>query len=292
MHEDDYGLNTISNYETCLKGNTNPVWGNKRISKITTSLIRNYFKEGRKKWSKSHTKNMVKYIKKVLDHAVEEGYIDRNPMPRLKIKNNSKLKTVLNEKQVKTLLFKARECRHPWYSIWATALFTGMRNGELYSLRWEDVSFDQNLINVCSSWNKHDGFKSTKNGDDRYVEISKPLKVILSELQLRNLDSEYVLPRIVKWDKGEQARVLREFLKEIELPEIRFHDTRACWATLMLSKGVEPIKLMKMGGWSDLKTMERYIRQAGVDIKGITACLDDLHDPLTSTGKILSIVRG
>lgn len=232
---------------------------------------------------------MIKYIKKVLDHAVECGYIDRNPMSRIKLKNNSKLKTVLNESQIKTLLLKSRECNHEWYPIWATALLTGMRNGELYSLKWEDVSFEQNLINVCSSWNRYDGFKSTKSGDDRYVEISKPLRIILNELRLRNLNSEFVLPRIHKWDKGEQARILREFLSSIDLPEIRFHDTRACWATLMLSKGVEPIKVMKMGGWKDLKTMERYIRQAGVDIKGITACLDDIHDPLSSTGIIFEM---
>jgi integrase len=54
------------------------------------------------------------------------------------------------------------------------------------------------------------------------------------------------------------------------LPPIKFHDLRATWATLMLSKGVEPIKVMIMGGWKDLKTMQIYIRKAGVDIKGIT----------------------
>ena len=288
MYEDDYGLNTISNYEAGLKGNTNPVWGTKRISKITTSLIRNFFIEGRKRWKPSHTKNMIKYIKKVLDHAIESGYIDRNPMPKIRLKSNSKLKTVLNERQIKTLLQKARDCEHAWYPIWATALLTGMRNGELYALKWEDVSFEQSLINVCSSWNRHDGFKCTKSGDDRYVEISKPLGFILSELKTKNFDTEFVLPRISKWDKGEQARVLRKFLRELDLPEIRFHDTRACWATLMLSKGVVPIKVMKMGGWKDLKTMERYIRQAGVDIKGITACLDDIHEPFPTSGSVLA----
>ena len=40
----------------------------------------------------------------------------------------------------------------------------------------------------------------------------------------------------------------------------------------------------------DLLKVERYIRQAGVDIKGITACLDDIHDPLFSTGTVLSLV--
>ena len=95
-----------------------------------------------------------------------------------------------------------------------------------------------------------------------------------------------MLPRIDKWDKGEQARELRMFLQGIGLPVIRFHDLRATWATLLLSKGVEPIKVMIMGGWKDLKTMQFYVRKAGVEIKGITDCLD-LHNPSKSAATVL-----
>lgn len=87
-------------------------------------------------------------------------------------------------------------------------------------------------------------------------------------------DSEFLLPRLSKWDKGEQARDLRMFLLGLGLPAIRFHDLRASWATMLLSKGVEPIKVMKMGGWKDIETMMIYARKAGVDIKGASACLN------------------
>ena len=44
----------------------------------------------------------------------------------------------------------------------------------------------------------------------------------------------------------------------------------------MLSKGVEPIKVMAMGGWKDLKTMQIYIRKSGIHIQGITNDLNFL----------------
>lgn len=100
--------------------------------------------------------------------------------------------------------------------------------------------------------------------------------VLLKELKVRNENPPFVLPRIDRWDKGEQARELRMFLEGVGLPRIRFHDLRASWATIMLTKGVAPIKVMAMGGWRDLKTMQCYIRKAGVDISGIADCLD-LH---------------
>lgn len=71
------------------------------------------------------------------------------------------------------------------------------------------------------------------------------------------------------------------FLLGLGLPRIRFHDLRATWATIMLSKGIAPIKVMAMGGWKDLKTMQIYIRKAGVNVDGIAESLD-LHNYLPS----------
>ena len=68
------------------------------------------------------------------------------------------------------------------------------------------------------------------------------------------------------------------FLQGLGLPRIRFHDLRATWATIMLSMGIAPIKVMIMGGWKDLKTMQFYIRKAVVDTSGISNNLN-LHDP-------------
>ena len=73
------------------------------------------------------------------------------------------------------------------------------------------------------------------------------------------------------------------------LPPVRFHDLRATWATIMLSKGVQPAKVMVMGGWKDMKTMMIYTRKAGIDIRGITDCLN-LHDPTQERGQVLDFV--
>lgn len=84
---------------------------------------------------------------------------------------------------------------------------------------------------------------------------------MLKELRLQTFDSTFVLPRLSKWDKGEQARELRMFLVGIGLPPVRFHDLRATWATMLLSKGIEPARVMSMGGWSEIKTMMIYCRK-------------------------------
>lgn len=77
------------------------------------------------------------------------------------------------------------------------------------------------------------------------------------------------------------------FLQGLGLPRIRFHNLRATWATIMLSMGIAPINVMAMGGWKDLKTMQFYIRKAGVDTLGISDLLS-LHSPNLSC-RVLSI---
>ena len=173
--------------------------------------------------------------------------------------------------------------------IYHKLVSTGMRNGELIALTHDKVDLDNRKILVSCTWNKKDGFKDlTKSGEDRIIEIAPPLLMILKELKLKNSDSVFVLPRIQEWDDGRQAEMLRYFLIGIGLPQIRFHDLRASWATVMLGRGIEPVKVMAMGGWKDLKTMMIYIRKAGISIQGITDTLD-LHDPFVETGRVLSL---
>lgn len=286
----EWTLKTKSNYEYNLASHTYPIWGARPANEITTQEIRDLIRTGLESYSQSHRKSLLKFIRGTFAFAVENELLDRNPTPQLHFRLGDKIKPYLTVDQVKRLLDKAKELDSPWYHHWAMALYTGMRNGELFALKWENVNLNDNFILVNSSWNNKDGFKSTKSGDDRMVEIAPNLVHILKELKLQNNEPVFVLPRVHHWDRGVQAKELRKFLFGLGMAPIRFHDLRATWATIMLGRGIEPIKVMKMGGWKDLKTMEIYVRKAGIDIKGITTGLD-LHNPSRDHAKIIELTR-
>ena len=103
--------------------------------------------------------------------------------------------------------------------------------------------------------------------------------------------SQWVLPRLEEWDRGEQAKPLRAFLSEIGLPSVKFHTLRACFATQLLADGVETAKVMKIGGWKDLKTMQIYMRLAGVDERGATDGLRFLPCDEAILGRIVELFR-
>jgi integrase len=278
----------IETYRLCLEAHTFPSWGTKLVDEINCSEIRELILSRLGHKSPSHQKNLLKFIRGAFTYALEKGYVQANPCPQMKFRIGDKIKSVLTLEQVKAFLTQAKIMESEWYPIWAMALYTGMRNGELYAATWDKVNLEQRRILVDSAWNKEDGFKDTKSGDDRIVEIAPELLVILRDLKIRNTDSSFVLPRIDKWDRGEQARELRMFLQGLGLPRIRFHDLRATWATIMLSMAIAPIKVMAMGGWKDLKTMQFYIRKSGVDTSGMVNALS-LHNPY-SEFSALSII--
>ena len=222
--------------------------------------------------SKAFQKRVKNTINMIFNWGIESKSIrgvTHSPVFGLKIVlREDKKPEILKLDEIRWLLREARERNHPWYSIWAVALLTGMRNGELFALKWSDVDLEKGLITVQRSYNKRTKeFKSTKAGYWRTVPISEELNSLLKKMARTEV---FVLPRLELWKQGQQAKVLKEFCSLIGITAIKFHTLRACFATQLISDGVEPIKVMKVCGWMDLKTMGRYLRLSGVEEKGIT----------------------
>ncbi len=230
--------------------------------------------------SESYSSSRIKAIKgsinKVWTWGVEEGLITENiksPVHGLVIESEkNKYKPILTLEEIKKLLYEAEIREHPWRHIWAVAVLTGMRSGELFALTWDDIDFDNNIIRITKSYSPRiKGIKSTKNSDWRNAHISEDLKEVLLKIRKLRPDSELVLPRPGGWNCGNAGKIIRAFLVRIGIDKyVTFHTLRACFATHVLASGAEPTQVMKMGGWSDFKTFQIYVRMAGVDVKGVT----------------------
>jgi integrase len=206
-------------------------------------------------------------------------------------REEEKMPEILNLEQIRTLLSFAEKVNHPWYAHWALALFTGMRSGELYALEWDQVDFENKLLYVYKNWTNRCGYGPTKGRYWRTVPIeSSQVLTLLKELKGRGGNEKFVLHHFKSWTDGEQASVLREFCIGSGLPSVRFHTLRACFATQLIRDGVAPAVVMKICGWKDLKTMQRYIRLAGIEVKGATQGLKLLPEREVM-GRVVSLFR-
>ncbi len=161
--------------------------------------------------------------------------------------------------------------------IWATAMYAGLRRGELQALRVEDVDLAAGVIHVRRGWDPKAGEITTKSGKDRRVPIAAILRDYLDE-HLLSLDwSEglvfgvsasspfqvlTVAQRAQRAWKAANARLLAEAEDPedvILLEAITPHECRHTFASLMIAAGVNPKALQTyMGHASITITMDRY----------------------------------
>ncbi|HLD99948.1 MAG TPA: tyrosine-type recombinase/integrase [Bdellovibrionota bacterium] len=293
-----YAVSTLQDYESITKKWTQP-WLNRVASELNRGDGRDvlrYAEESEKSAALIHRLKCC--INLIYKWGIEEGLITgvhQSPVYGLDYKKDREEKRpeILTSDEIRTLLKRAREQNNKWYPVWVSAVLTGCRSGELHQLRRNDLEvisrdaaaeedkkpFDQKrygFLRVRRSWSvRTKSVGPTKAGYWRNVPVSSGFYwFLMDELHLEEKrPDDFLLPRFWEWDKGLQARALRMFCIGNGLPSVKFHALRACFATQLISTGIPPAVVMKICGWKDLKTMQRYIRLAGIDEAGATEVL-------------------
>ncbi len=206
-------------------------------------------------------------VRAVLRYAVVAGYITAAPTERIRglmirSRREKVAPPIERPEDVGRLLDEVRalagEKRCPSYpALFATAVYTGMRRGELCGLRWSDVDLDRRLLVVRHS---HDG--PTKSGEERMVPIPSALVPYLAEWKLQQGGSgELVFPNdhAGLWGTGQMhtknsaARLHRHLMvacRTAKLRPIRFHDLRHVFASHYIMSGGDLLTLQRILGHS------------------------------------------
>lgn len=272
-----FSQSTVIDYYSLLNKWTHQL-KKKPINEIKRSEIIHALNSIKNERSIKHTAKLKDAIKAVfnwcIEHQVAKGLSD-DAIINLSVSRKTMTRTeILNEAQIIKLMSEALGQSHPWYEIWGLALFTGLRSGEMRALKWSDIDFEQRMLNVTKSiCQKTNKAKETKTGESRTVPLNDEALKLLSRLKPKTFETGYALPRLMDWEKGKQAQVLRTFCESINIPSVCFHSLRACFATQLLMNGVGLNVVQVMGGWRDTATMRHYNRLAGVETKGATSSL-------------------
>ena len=196
-------------------------------------------------------------LAEALNHAVKWGLVARNvatavdpPRPVHKEMVNS------TPADIKQLLATAQGT--PYYDLIFTALYTGMRRGELLGLRWCDVDPDLATLSVIQTLQRRYGgeyiFKEPKTiKSRRLISLPPSLAILLRErkagviaersnLGLTFTDNDLVFSHYdgTPFDPSTVSHTFNRIARKAGLPQMRFHDTRHAHASLMLRNGIHP----------------------------------------------------
>ncbi len=197
----------------------------------------------------------------LFDFAVESGVLDVNPLPKLKApqlkqrvaRKKSLAEKPLSEEELKKVL-NAIKCENTKQAI-KLASFTGLRTGELLGLKWSDVDFKNNKLQIKRAKNDLGEIVELKTHSSyRDVLLVTPAQEALKELRNLN-DSEFVI-------NTSRRKLRKHFASALRRSGISgkrtVYNTRHTYASMMLSRGVNIAFISRQLGHSDVATTAKY----------------------------------
>jgi len=262
-----------------IKKHLRPSFGGLRLRDFTAEHVDD-FREERDDLSDKTVHNHLTLLRTMLGVARDElqwiASFAKFKKPKLRVFETD-FRYLRNDEEVARFLAAARAEGPLAFALYATAIYTGMRAGELGGLRRGDIDFEKKLIVVQRSV---DGL--TKSGDVRYVPLLAPLAPVLRQWLLQN-PSEQVFFNRDGGDLRPSGRIYQEVLHRVldaaKFPSttrssgtvkryIRFHDLRHTFASHWVMKGGDLFRLQKILGHASPVMTQRYAHLAPTAFAG------------------------
>jgi integrase len=284
---------TYQEYVAVLKNHVNPLIGSKPVAKISRAMIRELIASKKKEgFSQSTIRNIMAPVRGMFFQAMEDGAAHQNPAARIgklnkQGKDEQKKKIdPLTREEIQIMLQVAVEKKYAhWYPLLLCAPRTGLRQGELVSLKGLDVDFNGGFIHVQRNFSRGK-IGATKNGKDRRVDMSGQLAEVLSDLlSMRRAealrcemekpaeerrDAATVVNEVMEgWlfqspigtqiDPSNLRKLFNRLLTDAKLRRVRFHDLRHGFASLLLQNGESLTYVKEQMGHSSINvTVDIY----------------------------------
>ena len=202
---------------------------------------------------------VIAYIKAVFNKGIKWEYTNHNPALNIE-KNRETARDRYITTHEKDKFFKALyELKNEsMRDIFLLSLFTGARSGNIVSMRWDKICFENNTWSIPSASKiKKQG---SKNGNSITVHFNEHSREILANRKEKST-SEWVFPSDHDSKSGhieEPRKAWVELCKNAGLEDLRIHDLRHTHASWLVINGASLPVVSKALGHQSLQSTARY----------------------------------
>jgi integrase len=278
------GQRTLNHISRCFL----EPFGNKPLTDLTPILLDQWRTQRLKAGMSTETVNRdIATFKAAISKAVLWGYIATNPLERLKLlKSDRSIKVrylssdeekrlretlITREEKIKTDRANANKWRRErGYELYKElqrfefadhmrpmillSINTGLRQGEVFSLKWENVNFERSLLTIEGAY--------AKSGKTRHIPLNSEAKSVLKLWQEQSNNSDFVFPSINNQPFNTVKKSWRAIRDTANLKNFRWHDMRHHFASRLVMAGVDLNTVRELLGHSDLAMTLRYAHLA------------------------------
>jgi integrase len=254
-------------------------FGEKRLSQITYLDLETYRNKrkatpanGSKPRTDASVNREMALIGHMLSKAVEWEMLETSPLKgkRLMFKENNQRLRFLAEPEIVALLQACDDLKtHSPHlrPLVETALLTGMRRGELLSLKWEQISNGFIYLEAAM----------VKSGKGRQIPVNDRLAEVLKEVRRGNqLKSEFVFCDSQGRRFYAVKRSFTSACRRAGIEAFRFHDLRHTFASRLVMRGASLKAVQELLGHADLKMTMRYAHLSHEHLRDSVNLLNDL----------------
>jgi integrase len=258
---DPYKPSALTSYESTLRKWVLPRLGQRKLSEIRRRDLQDLSEQmlaaGR---DPSTVRNALMPLRAIYRRAVNREEVSSNPTIGLQLPAVRGRRDRIATPAEAAALIAALPAADR--ALWATALYAGLRRGELQALRWEDVDLTNNVITVRRSWDDKARVLITPKSQagNRSIPVAAVLRSQLTQHRLRSGRQQLV------FGSGETAFVATTASRRATtawaaagLEPICFHEARHTAASLMIAAGINAKALSGyLGHASVALTYDRY----------------------------------
>ena len=226
--------------------------GRYSLAAVTPTLISKYRDERGKEVGPQSVKHDLSLLSRLFNVAIKEWGIALpmgNPvrqirMPRLP---SGRERRVFSEELEKvTTASGVKE----FGDLVRFAVETGMRRGEIASMKWEHLDLKKRIIRI----------PETKNGTPRTVPLSREALRILSDLP-RRIDGS-----VWSFSTDWLSHHFADSCKKAGIEDLHFHDLRHEATSRFFEKGLNPMQVAAITGHKTLQMLKRYTHLKAEDL--------------------------
>ncbi len=278
------GIQTLAHINRCFV----KLFGDKPLAEITPALIDQWRTQRLKNGLSTETVNRdLATFKAAVSKAVLWGFIEIHPLEKLKLLKVDRIGkirflSVAEEKKLRQTM-KARdekmkmerEHANQWrkerdYKLYPDlsghqfadylrpmvllSINTGLRRGEVFSLRWENFHLEHAMLTIEGAY--------AKSGKTRHIPLNAEALYVLKMWRNQTSSIELVFPNKDGKPFDNVKKSWAALLRTADIKNFRWHDLRHHFASKLVMAGVDLNTVRELLGHSDLTMTLRYAHLA------------------------------
>ena len=276
VHFDSYKPSTRRRARITLERHLGPVFGSKRLDRITTTAVRRWFDRYSRK-APGGANHVLGTLRQIMNFAIACGHVEANPTRHIRLNRRPRLTRFLSRDEIGRLheALDGNDCKFggPQADIIRLLLLTGCRKSEIVQLRWSEI--DDDMLVLADS----------KTGPRR-IPLNRPARMILAR-QGRN-GSRFVFPSPKDPARpcGPELGLWYRVRRKAGIEDVRLHDLRHSYASHAVMNGVPLPVVSRLLGHSNVSMTLRYAHLADHEVEAAAERVGQALGTVMSLGRL------